>query len=454
MEYFNIISNQRNFFNSNASKELSFRKAQLIKLRTLLKSNEKRLYEAIDADFKKGEFETYATELGLLYTDIAEALKKMRHWSRTKRVRTNLPNLPARSYIIPEPYGVCLVIGAWNYPYQLSIAPVVAVLAAGNTVILKPSELSANTSALMAELINSNFAPEVFHVVEGGVTETTALLEQKFDKIFFTGSVPVGNIVYQAAAKNLTPVTLELGGKSPAFVFADTHLKVTAKRIVWGKFLNAGQTCIAPDYVLVENKIKDGFLKAVKSQIEQFRYSFDNKNYVQIINERNFQRLTALIDKEKVFCGGESDEQTRFISPTVLSNVDFNHLSMQDEIFGPILPVIGFDNLETVVAEVKNRSKPLACYVFTRSKLVRRKILHAISFGGGAANDTIMHISNSRLPFGGVGHSGTGSYHGEAGFRTFSHYKSVLQKPFRFEPNLKYPPYTEGKKKWIKRFLK
>jgi len=454
MEYAAIIKGQRDFFNANVTKDLHFRAEQLSKLKSLLQANEKRLFEAIYADFRKGEFETYATELGILYGDIGVALKKMRRWSRQKRVLTNLPNMPARSFIVPEPYGVCLIIGAWNYPYQLSFAPAIAALAAGNTVILKPSELSAHTSALMAELINNSFDPGVFRVIEGGVPETTALLKEKFDKIFFTGSVPVGNIVYQAAAKNLTPVTLELGGKSPAFVFADTNLDVTAKRLVWGKFLNAGQTCIAPDYVLVENKIKEKFLNAIKTQIDEFRYSFENNNHIQIINERNFDRLVNLIDHTKIIYGGEHNRDERYISPTILNDLDFSHPVMDDEIFGPILPVIGFDDLEKVIAEVKNRPKPLACYVFTKSKQLRKKILYEISFGGGAINDTIMHISNPRLPFGGVGHSGTGSYHGEAGFRTFSHYKSVMYKPFRFEPNLKYPPYTEGKMKWLKRFLK
>ncbi|HPF01349.1 MAG TPA: aldehyde dehydrogenase [Bacteroidales bacterium] len=454
MEYAAIIQRQRDFFHSNVTKDIRFRAEQLRKLKSLLQANEKRLCEAIYADFRKGEFETYATELGILYNDIGESIKKMRRWSRTKRVLTNIPNMPARSFIMPEPYGVCLVIGAWNYPYQLSFAPAIAALAAGNTVILKPSELSAHTSALIAELINTSFDPGLFHVIEGGVPETTALLKEKFDKIFFTGSVPVGNIVYQAAAKNLTPVTLELGGKSPAFVFADTNLDVTARRLVWGKFLNAGQTCIAPDYVLVENKIKEKFLHAIKAQIDEFRYSFENKNHVQIINERNFDRLVNLIDHSKVIYGGEHDRDERYISPTILNDLDFSHPVMDDEIFGPILPVIGFDDLDKMIVEVKNRPKPLACYVFTKSKTLRKKILHEISFGGGAINDTIMHISNPRLPFGGVGHSGTGSYHGEAGFRTFSHYKSVMYKPFRFEPNLKYPPYTEGKMKWLKRFLR
>jgi aldehyde dehydrogenase (NAD+) len=454
MDYKTILEQQRKFFESNKTKDLHFRINILKNLKTVLKNNENLLYEAIYADFKKSDFETYATEIGILYNDINLAIRKIRSWSRSKRVSTNLINLPSKSFIKPEPYGVCLIIGAWNYPYQLSFAPAIAAIAAGNTVILKPSELSSNTSALMSKLINNNFSPEIFHVIEGGVNETTELLKEKFDKIFFTGSVSVGKIVYQAAAKNLTPITLELGGKSPAFVFTDTNLNVTAKRLVWGKFLNAGQTCIAPDYVLVENKIKDAFLQAIKKQIDDFKYSITNKNHVQIINSKNFERLVNLIDKSKLFCGGEYNESERYISPTVLHDIDFSHPIMNDEVFGPILPVIAFDNITDTLQKIKSLPKPLACYIFTKNKKTKKNILNNISFGGGAINDTIMHISNPNLPFGGVGNSGIGNYHGEAGFRAFSHYKSILAKPFGFEPKLKYPPYTKSKMKWMKRLLR
>ena len=448
-----LVENQRKFFNTNKTKELKFRIDQLKKFREILKSNEEMLYKAIYDDFKKSEFDTYTNELLLLYIDIKEAIHHLKKWSRRKRVRTNLVNFPAKSYIIPEPFGVSLVIGAWNYPYQLSLAPVIAAIAAGNTVILKPSELPSATSAAMAKIINENFPEEYLHVIEGGIPETSELLEQNFDKIFFTGSVPVGRIVYQAAAKNLTPVTLELGGKSPAFITESCNLKMTAKRLVWSKFLNAGQTCIAPDYLIVHESIKEKLLEMMKSEIENSQYSLENGNYVQIVNERNFNRLIPQINESKIYYGGKHDIENRYIEPTILHNVSFDDNVMEDEIFGPILPVISYNDLDEMIAYVKSRPRPLSCYVYTENKKQKRKILHEISFGGGAVNDSIMHIANSNLPFGGVGHSGIGSYHGEAGFRTFSHYKSILDKPTWFEMNLKYFPQTKGKLNFIKRFF-
>src|ERR1035437_10055554 len=333
MNYKEIIKKQTDYFNSNKTKDVGFRIEQLKKLKAVIKSNEKVLCEAIYKDFKKSEYDTYTTEFGLLYHDIDEAVKKLPKWAKLKRVRTNLVNLPARSYVIPEPLGVCLIIGAWNYPYQLSIAPLVAAIAAGNTVILKPSEIPSATSSAMAKLINENFPPELMIVVEGGIPETTALLDEKFDKIFFTGSTPVGKIVYQAAAKHLTPVTLELGGKSPAIVTRNCNIRSTAKRLVWSKFLNAGQTCIAPDYIMVDEAVKDELLLHLKEFITKFDYSFDNNNYVQIINERNFNRLTELTDNKKIYFGGETDIQKRYISPTILTDVSFDDKIMADEIF-------------------------------------------------------------------------------------------------------------------------
>ena len=449
-----IVLAQKAFFNSNKTKDIDFRIAQLKKLKNVLQENEERMEKAIFEDFSKSAFDNYSTELALLYLEIDDAVKKVRKWAARKRVATNIVNFPARSYMIPEPLGVTLVIGAWNYPYQLSFAPAIAAIAAGNTVILKPSELPANTSKLMAEMVNSNFAPEFFKVVEGGVTETQQLLEQRFDKIFFTGSVAVGRIVYQAAAKHLTPVTLELGGKSPAFILDDTNLEVYVKRLVWAKFVNAGQTCIAPDYVLVKREIKDKFLQMVIAEIKKEQFAIENHNYVQIINERNIQRLSKYIDKNKVVQGGNYDIQTRIFEPTVMDNVSFSDAVMQEEIFGPILPVITFDDINEAIAEVKRREKPLSCYVFTSNKALKDKILHEVSFGGGCVNDAIMHISNSHLPFGGVGESGIGSYHGEYGFKTFSHFKSILEKSAWFEPDLKYFPHSETKFKWMKRILK
>lgn len=449
-----LIDQQRHFFNSNRTKDLNFRIGQLQKLKTLLLSNQNQLNEAIYADFGKSPFETFTNEFGLVFLDIDEACSKLKKWAKRKRVRTNWVNFPAKSYIIPEPLGVSLIIGAWNYPYQLSLAPAIAAIAAGNTVILKPSELPSNASKTLAELINNNFDPDFFHVVEGGIDETTALLEQRFDKIFFTGSTNVGRIVYQAAAKHLSPVTLELGGKSPAIFTEGANLKMGIKRLIWAKFLNSGQTCIAPDYVLLPKSMKNEFLELAKQEIEQASYSIENGNYVRIINDKNVERLKNLMDENKIYYGGEIQEEKRIIQPTLIQDVTFNDAIMQEEIFGPILPVLTYDFLSEAVSEVKKREKPLSCYIFTNDSSVKNQLLNELSFGGGAVNEAIMHISNSQLPFGGVGQSGTGAYHGEAGFRTFSHYKSVLEKATWFETKLKYPPYSEGKLKWIKRLMR
>ena len=448
-----ILEKQRAFFNSNQTKDLNFRIDQLQRLKTLLLSNQNRLNEAIYADFGKSPFETFTNEFGLVYLDIDEACSKLKKWAKWKRVRTNWVNFPAKSYIIPEPLGVSLVIGAWNYPYQLALAPVVAAIAAGNTVILKPSELPSNTSKTMAELINNFFDPAFFHVVEGGIDETTALLEQRFDKIFFTGSPNVGRVVYQAAAKHLTPVTLELGGKSPAIFTEGANLKMGIKRLIWAKFLNSGQTCIAPDYVLLPKSLKAEFLRLAKEEIDAASYSPENGNYIRIINDRNVQRLARLLDQNKVYSGGKIDEESRIIEPTLIQDVTFDDAIMQEEIFGPLLPVLTYDSIDEAIREIKKREKPLSCYLFTNDSVLKNKLLNELSFGGGAVNESLMHISNSRLPFGGVGNSGMGSYHGEAGFRAFSHYKSILEKSSWFETKLKYSPYSEGKLKWIKRLM-
>jgi aldehyde dehydrogenase (NAD+) len=447
-----IIKKQRDYFLTNQTKSIKFRFKQLNSLKDILKSNEGVLFEAIDKDFGKSEFETYETELSIIYHEINSALKKLKKWSKPKKVRTNLANFPGKSRIYSEPYGNVMVIGAWNYPYQLTLAPVVSAIAAGNTVVVKPSELAANTSVAMAKIINENFKEDFLYVFEGGVPETKDLLNQKFDKIFFTGSTNVGRIVYQAAAKNLTPVTLELGGKSPTFVFSDANIKMTAKRIAWGKFLNGGQTCVAPDYVLVHKDIKEKFLDELKKQIIkiQGKNPKGSESYVRIINKRNFERLIQLTDKDKIYYGGVTKPDDLYISPTVMHNVSFEDKIMEDEIFGPILPVIEFDNLDEIIIKVKQRPKPLALYVFTNKESVKKRILNEISFGGGCVNDTIMHLTNPKLPFGGVGASGMGSYHGKMGFDCFSHKKSVLKKGTWFEPFLKYKPYTKLNKKILK----
>lgn len=450
-----IYTKQQDFFNSNKTKDVSFRIEQLKKFKKVLKENEDLLYKAIYEDFGKSEFETYVSELSLLYHEINNFVKKIRKWSKRKKVSTGFANFPAKSYIIPEPLGTTLIIGAWNYPYQLSLVPAITSLAAGNTVILKPSELPAKTSETMAKIINDNFPSDYFCVIEGGVKETTELLEYRFDKIFFTGSIPVGRIIYQAAAKHLTPVTLELGGKSPTFVLADTDIKMTAKRIVWAKFLNAGQTCVAPDYVLVDKLIEEKFLEALKSEIEKYPTDskHQNENYLKIINTNNFNRLSKLIDSDKICFGGYTNRDERFISPTILQDISFEDEVMKDEIFGPILPVLSFTDLDEAIKMVKKRPKPLACYIYSKNRKTINKLLKEISFGGGAVNDSLMHLSNSNLPFGGVGLSGIGSYHGKSGFDTFSHNKSILDKPFWLEPNIKYAPYSKTKLKIIKWLL-
>lgn len=446
-----IVENQRNYYTTGATRSIAFRLQQLRKFEKLIQENETELNAAIYADFKKSPFDNYTNELALVLGEIKQARKKLKRWARPKRVRTNFINFPAKSYVIPEPLGVSLVIGAWNYPYQLSLGPAVAAMAAGNTIIIKPSELPSHTSAAMAQLINENFDPNYFKVVEGGIPETTELLDQKFDKIFFTGSGNVGRIVYQAAAKHLTPVTLELGGKSPAFISKNCNLKMTVRRLVWAKFLNSGQTCIAPDYILVDKAIEKQFLEMVKAEIEASHFSVENENYVQIINDRNLDRLEALIDVDKVYYGGKIDRNNRMLEPTVMHNVSFDDKVMEDEIFGPILPVISYNNLNEAIEWVKKLPKPLSCYAFTNQKAEKEKILAEISFGGGGINEAVMHITNDHLPFGGVGGSGTGAYHGEHGFKAFSHYKSVLDKPTWFETNLKYYPHSAKKFKWIRR---
>ncbi|MBS1775449.1 MAG: aldehyde dehydrogenase family protein [Bacteroidetes bacterium] len=449
-----IIEKQRGFFHSNRTKDIRYRTEQLKKLQQLLKENESLLYQAINADFGKSMFDTFMTELSLVYHEINKALKNLKKWSSPKRTTSGLFLFPGKSYIIPEPLGNTLIIGAWNYPYQLTLIPAISALAAGNTVLLKPSEMAAESSKALAHIINRNFPSEYFYVIEGGVDETTALLNNRFDKIFFTGSSQVGKIIYEAASKQLTPVTLELGGKNPTFVFADSPIKMTAKRLVWAKFLNAGQTCVAPDYVLVESSIEQSFLQAMKDEIEmRFDKNKLTENYTRIINTRNFDRLVNLIDQNKIFTGGFANRAERYISPTILQCVSFSDHIMKDEIFGPILPVIPFTNLDETIAQVKSKPKPLACYIFSKDRRKTAQILTEISFGGGSINDSVMHLANTNLPFGGVGLSGIGSYHGQAGFDSFSHHKSIYEKPFWFELKLKYAPYSKRKLSLIKWLL-
>ena len=453
MNYADILQQQKTFFNSQATKDLDFRKAQLQKLKKVVKSNEKLLYDAIYQDFGKSEFETFGTEISFIYKDIDYYLKNLKSFAKPKSVLTNIVNQMGSSKIVFEPLGNCLVIGAWNYPYQLTLTPVIAAIAAGNTCMIKPSELPENTMKAMAKLINESFDAQFLYVVEGGVEETTAILKLRFDKIFFTGSPRVGKIVYKAAAEHLTPVTLELGGKSPAFVTEKADLNIAARRIVWGKFINAGQTCVAPDYLYVAENIKAKFLKILIEEIKKRNYTDNVDHYCKIINERNFDRLEKMIDREKVVFGGETNREKRYISPTVLDNVTWDDAVMQEEIFGPILPILTYKNLETAMQTVVEGEKPLSAYLFSNDAKEQELFTEKLSFGGGCINDTLMHLSNDRLPFGGVGNSGIGHYHGKFGFIAFSHQKAILKKSNYLEPELKYPPYSDAKLNILKKLL-
>lgn len=453
MDFATVFQSQKDFFNSHQTKNIAFRKATLKKLKNLLQSNEERLYEAIYKDFRKGKFDTFLTELNLVYNEIDFFLKHLDKLSKPKKVKTALSLQPGKSHIYYDPLGVTLIIGAWNYPYQLTLSPMVSAIAAGNTCIVKPSELPENTMHLLAELINHNFPSEYLYVAEGGIPETTELLKLRFDKIFFTGSPKVGKIVYEAAAKNLVPVTLELGGKSPAIVTSTADLEVAAKRLVWGKFLNGGQTCIAPDYLLVEESVKSKLLQLMKEKLDEIMYSDGAEHYTSIINKRNFDRILALIDESKIAYGGKYNDRTLYIEPTIIDHVTWEDAVMQEEIFGPVFPVISYTDYDGILNKVIEGEKPLAAYLFTRKEEEKEELLRRVSFGGGCINDTLMHITSDYLPFGGVGNSGIGNYHGEFGFLTFSHQKSVIEKTNWGEPDWKYPPYTDKKMHWLKKVM-
>ncbi|PQA92770.1 aldehyde dehydrogenase (NAD+) [Chryseobacterium piscicola] len=453
MNYQNILTSQKAFFRTQKTKNLKFRKLNLEKLKKLITENEEILYEAIEKDFGKSKFETYITEISFILKDIDYYLKNLNSLSKPKKVKTNLANQFGTSKIYSEPLGCILVIGAWNYPYQLSLSPLIAALAAGNCCILKPSEVAENTMKAMAKLINENFDSDYLTVFEGGIDETTEILKLKFDKIFFTGSTKVGKIVYKAAAENLTPVTLELGGKSPAIVTKNADLDITAKRIVWGKFLNAGQTCVAPDYILAHENIQNELLEKLKFYINKFNYEANSEQYTKIINQKNFNRLVKLINHDKIYIGGNFEENNLYIEPTILQNIDWNDEVMKEEIFGPILPVITFNDFDYILNEILQHEKPLAAYLFSNNSKEKENFTNTLSFGGGCINDVVMHLGNEKLPFGGVGNSGIGSYHGKYGFETFSHQKAILDKKTWGEPDLKYPPYSQNKIKWMKKLL-
>ncbi|WP_434750949.1 aldehyde dehydrogenase [Paenibacillus amylolyticus] len=452
-----ILEKQRTFFRSGVTRSAEVRIERLSRLKQAIQKYESRLTEAMYQDLGKSEFESYTTEIGFMLDSITHTMRKIKKWVKPVKVRTQLALLGSKSYIIPEPYGAVLIIGPFNYPFQLLIEPLVGAIAAGNTAVLKASENTPAVSAVIRELIEEVFEPEYVQVVEGAKDTTTALIHAPFDYIFFTGSVPVGKIVMEAAAKNLVPVTLELGGKSPVIVDEQADIQVAAERIIWGKLLNTGQTCIAPDYLLVHERVKQPLIDALKAAIVTF-FGTDiqhNWDYGRIVNKSHFKRLTTLIerDRDQVIYGGTSDEEDRFIEPTLIDVDSWNAATMEDEIFGPILPIISYGHLDEVIAEIIKRPKPLALYLFTSDPAVQDRVLTEVSFGGGCINDTITHVANPRLPFGGVGHSGIGSYHGRYSFETFSHMKSVLKKSTKLNPHMLYPPYN-NKLSLIKRLLK
>ncbi|MFV5315160.1 aldehyde dehydrogenase [Priestia megaterium] len=428
--YQELTKKQLSFFNSGKTKDVAFRIETLKKLRELVLGHEEDILKAVKADLNKPEMEAKRAEVGLVLSEIDFALENLAEWAAPKEVETPSTHAGAKSYIYQDPYGLALVIAPWNYPFQLAVSPVVGAIAAGNCVVLKPSELTPHTSSLLAKMFNENFPEEYLTVVEGEVETSTALLKENFDYIFFTGSTMVGKIVAEAAAKHLTPVTLELGGKSPTIVHEDANIEEAAKRIARGKFANAGQTCVAPDYILVQRNVKDELLANLKEVVTN-TYGEDvsqNLDFPHVVSEKHFDRLSSFLTNGKIVFGGKTDRSRLFIEPTVLDNISWEDNVMQDEIFGPILPFIVYDEISEVIEAIVKRPKPLALYLFSEDEAVQDHILNSVSFGGGSINDTINHMTSHYLPFGGVGDSGMGAYHGKASFDTFSHAKSILKR--------------------------
>ena len=449
------VARLRAAFDRGRTTPLEWRRTQLHRLRYLVTEHERELLDALAADVGKPTIEAYAADLGFVVGDVDLAQKNLERWARPRRVRTPMTSMPAKSSIEREPLGVVLVIAPWNYPVQLLLAPMVAAIAAGNAVVAKPSEVAPHCSALLGRLIPEYLDPGAIAVVEGGVAETTALLEERFDHIFYTGNGRIGRVVMAAAAKHLTPVTLELGGKSPAIIARDANIDVAARRIAWGKFLNAGQTCVAPDYVLVDREVEKPLLDALSATVRKF-YGADPRHspdFARIVNDTHFRRLEKLMHDGRTVVGGETDEAARYIAPTVLADVPLDAPVMDEEIFGPILPVIAVDGVGDAISFVREREKPLALYVFSESHEIVDLVVGETSSGGVCVNATLMHIANTDLPFGGVGESGMGAYHGEKGFETFSHSKSVMRRTTRIDPPVMYPPYRRWKERILRRFL-
>ncbi|MBG7603914.1 MAG: aldehyde dehydrogenase family protein [Actinobacteria bacterium] len=453
-----IVQNLREGFADGLLREKSSRIAQLRQLRLMLVEQEDRLVDALVDDLGKPRIEAYMTEIAFTINEIDHTIKNLDSWTKPEKVKVPITFKPATAKIYPQPLGTVCIIAPWNYPVQLTLAPLVAALAAGNTAVLKPSEVAPATAELIAELIPEYLSSRAVAVVTGAVEETTALLEVRFDHIFYTGNGTVARIVMAAAAKHLTPVTLELGGKSPAIVAADTNVKVTARRIAWAKFVNAGQTCVAPDYVLVEDGVEEELLAALRDAITEF-FGDDpqaSPDFTRIVNERHYDRLTGLLDSggyETTVAGGTGDRADRYIAPTVLAGVKPDAPVMNEEIFGPILPVLNVGNIDEAIGFINDREKPLALYAFSTSDDVLSRVVDRTSAGGVTLNHALLHLAVPDLPFGGVGESGMGTYHGKAGFDVFSHRKPVFNKPLRPDPSIMYPPYTKMKQKLIRKFM-
>lgn len=438
-----IVNSQRDFFSLQKSKEIEFRIGCLKKLKQSILKNETLIADALFKDFKRSQFESYATETGTIIEEINLAVKNLSKWAKPIKVKTPLVFFSSESEVDYEPYGVVLIIGAWNYPFALSLAPLIGAISAGNCAIVKPSEISPNSSKVITKIINESFEPCHVLAIEGGVETATKLLNERFDYIFFTGGVGVGKIVAKAAAKNLTPITLELGGKSPCIIDDTVSLKTASKRIIWSKFINAGQTCVAPDYLLVKKDIKQEVIKCLIETINEFygespRLSPD---YCRIVNKAHFERLEGFLASENIIFGGKKNKKDFYISPTIIDNVKWGDEIMKEEIFGPILPIIEYVNLDEAIEMINKKEKSLAVYLFSNNELIQNRIINETSSGGICLNATILHTSNMYLPFGGVGNSGIGNYHGKFSFETFSHKKAVMKKSFWPELDVSYPPY-------------
>ena len=455
MEFSNYIENQENYFKIGKTLHISKRKKLLRNLKKEILSNEDKIFRALNDDLRKSNYETYLTEIGILISEIDLFLSNLEKWAKPKKVKSSLLSFPSSDYIYSEPYGKVLVISPWNYPFQLAILPVMSAVAAGNTVVLKPSEHAPHTSKLVKEIVESVFEKSHVLVIEGAAETASKLLEYRWDYIFFTGSVRIGKIVAAAAAKHLTPTTLELGGKNPCIIDDTIDLRLASRRIVWGKFVNAGQTCIAPDFLIVKRNIKDKLITHLSEEIEK-AYGENPKNsedYPRIVNKTNLSRLSNLIKDTKIIFGGEYDLETCYFSPTIIDEPDIKSTLMAEEIFGPILPIISYDDENQIEELMSKYEKPLALYVFSSNKNFSEKIICKYSFGGGAINDTIIQVGNPNLPFGGVGHSGIGKYHGKTSFDQLSHKKAIVKKGNWLDIKIRYAPY-KGKLKSVKKFFK